>query len=56
MPEVTVSLLDAFNFALTAIFRDVRIALNQKVLLKELSSIILFRVMQYYGAYKGNHI
>ncbi len=56
MPEVTVSLLDALHFALTGIFRDVRIALHQKVLLKELSSIILFRVMQYYGAYKGNHI
>ena len=56
MPEVTISLLDALYFALTGIFRDVRIALNQKVLLKELSSIILFRVMQYYGAYKGNHI
>ena len=56
MPEVTVSLFDAFNFILTAIFRDVSIALNQKVLLKELSSIILFRFMQYYGVYKGNHV
>jgi glycosyltransferase involved in cell wall biosynthesis len=56
MPEVTVSLLDAFNFILIAIFRDARIALNQKVLLRELLSIILFRFMQYYGVYKGNHI
>jgi len=56
MPEVTVSLLNALHFALTGIFRDARIALHQKVLLKELSSIILFRFMQYYGVYKGNHI
>lgn len=56
MPEVTVSLLDALRFALTGIFRDARVALKQKVLLKELSSIIMFRIMQYYGTYKGNHI
>lgn len=56
MPEVTVSLLDAFNFIVSAIFRDARIAFNQKVLFKELSSIILFRFMQYYGIYKGNHV
>ena len=56
MPEVTVSLLDALHFVLTGILGDIRIALRQKILFKELSSIILFRVMQYYGAYKGNHI
>jgi glycosyltransferase involved in cell wall biosynthesis len=56
MPEVTVSLLDTLHFVLTGVLGDIRIALRQKVLLKELSSIILFRVMQYYGAYKGNHI
>jgi rhamnosyltransferase len=56
MPEVTISLLDTLHFVLTGVLGDIRIALRQKVLLKELSSIILFRVMQYYGAYKGNHI
>jgi rhamnosyltransferase len=56
MPEVTVSLFDALHFVLTGVLGDIRIALHQKVLFKELSSIILFRVMQYYGAYKGNHI
>jgi len=56
MPEVTVSLFDTLHFVLTGVLGDIRIALHQKVLLKELSSIILFRVMQYYGGYKGNHI
>jgi len=56
MPEVKVSLFDALNFILTGIFSDIGIAFRQKVLLKELRSIILFRIMQYYGAYKGNHM
>ena len=56
MPEVNVSLLNALYFAVSGISNDVYAAFNQKVLLKELSSIILFRVMQYYGVYKGNHI
>lgn len=56
MPEVKVTLFDALNFILTGIFSDIGIAFRQKVLLKELRSIIIFRIMQYYGAYKGNHI
>lgn len=56
MPEVKVSLFDALNFILTGIIGDIGTAFRQKVLLKELRSIILFRIMQYYGAYKGNHI
>lgn len=56
MPEVTVSLFDTLHFFLTGILEDFRIALHDRVLLKELSSIILFRFMQYYGAYKGNQI
>lgn len=55
MPELTVSFFDTLHFVLVGVFSDIRIALHQKVFFKELSSIILFRVMQYYGAYKGNH-
>lgn len=56
MPEVKVSLFDTLNFILTGIFGDMVIAFHQRVLLKELRSIILFRIMQYYGAFKGNHL
>ena len=56
MPEVTVSLFDALHFLFTGIIGDLKIALREKVFFKELSSIILFRFMQYYGAYKGNQI
>lgn len=56
MPEVKVSLFDALNFILTGIFGDIVIAFHQRLLLKELRSIILFRIMQYYGAFKGNHL
>lgn len=55
MPEIRISLWDTLNFILKGIFRDAQVALRQKVLFKELLSIIAFRVMQYYGAYKGNH-
>jgi rhamnosyltransferase len=55
MPEVTVSLADTFYFLFTGILKDVRLAISKKVFFKELLSIILFRFMQYYGVYKGNH-
>ena len=55
MPEIKISLWDTLKFILTGIFKDAQVALRQKVLFKELLSIIVFRVMQYYGAYKGNH-
>jgi len=56
MPEVTVSLFDALHFALTGMLKDLNAAFREKVLFKELFSIVLFRTMQYYGAYKGNHL
>ena len=55
MPEIKISLWDTLKFILTGIFKDAQVALRQKVLFNELLSIIAFRVMQYYGAYKGNH-
>ena len=55
MPEVSVSLIDAIHFIIIGILKDVRLAIRKRVLLKELFSIFLFRFMQYYGVYKGNH-
>lgn len=55
MPEVTVTLIDTIHFFLIGIIKDVRQAIRKRVLFKELSSIIMFRFMQYYGVYKGNH-
>ena len=55
MPEIKVELFDMFHFIFIGILKDMRLAFMGKVLLKELKSILTFRVMQYYGSYKGNH-
>ncbi|MEZ9660439.1 MULTISPECIES: glycosyltransferase family 2 protein [unclassified Vibrio] len=54
MPQVQVSLTDMISYILVGIIKDIRNALNQKVLMKELKAIFFFRVSQYYGAYVGN--
>lgn len=56
MPEVHVTFFDMLSYIATGIIKDSRIALNEKVFLKEFASICAFRYVQYFGAYKGNHI
>jgi hypothetical protein len=56
IPEVHVTLLDMFKFIAVGIVKDWRAAWGYGVFLKESVSICIFRVLQYYGAYKGNHI
>jgi len=56
MPEISVSILDSLYFFFMGILKDAKLAVFKKVFFKELHSIILFRFMQYYGAYKGNHL
>lgn len=55
MPEVKIGLLDMFNFIFVGLINDLRIAKNNKVFFKEFTSILMFRSLQYYGVYKGNH-
>ena len=56
MPEVQVSLYDMLRFIAVGIIKDWRAAWGYGVLMKEAVSICIFRTLQYYGAYKGNHI
>lgn len=54
MPEVHVSFKDFLHYLFTAIFNDFVEAKRQGVLLKNIKDIMLFRLMQFWGSYKGN--
>lgn len=54
MPQVQVSLLDMITYITVGIIKDTKQALKSNLLSKEFTSIIRFRVCQYYGAYIGN--
>lgn len=56
MPEIHLSVVDVVNFFVQGVIKDFRAALFRKVFLKEAIGIILFRYVQYLGAYKGNHV
>ena len=55
MPEVHVSFLDFMRYTASAILLDMGAALDERVLLKNLPGIFLFRLMQFWGSYQGNH-
>lgn len=55
MPEVHVSFLDFLRYLASAILLDGGAALQERVLLKRFPEIVMFRLMQFLGAYQGNH-
>lgn len=55
MPEMHFNLADFFRFYLSSIFSDFSIAISKKVFWQKSSEIMIFRLMQYWGTYKGNH-
>lgn len=55
MPEVQISILDFLRFYLSAILLDAGQALQDRKLHKVIKEILLFRLMQFLGAYRGNH-
>lgn len=56
MPEVHISVIDMLHFIIVAVIKDTKSAYRKKSLMQNLGSILMFRTLQYYGAYKGNHI
>jgi len=56
MPEIKVSIIDTIYFIIIGILKDIRISIRKKVFVKEFISIFMFRLYQYYGSYKGNHL
>ena len=56
MPEVHLSLGDFINYWLSAVWLDLRAAARQRQLGRHAAEIVAYRLMQYWGAYRGNHI
>ena len=54
MPEIHISVIDCLGYIMSGIFYDCITALKQRRLLKNFIDIMLFRLMQYWGSYKGN--
>lgn len=55
MPEVHIGLLDVIRYYLAAVMHDLEVAAKRKVLLAEIRGIVIFRLMQYWGTFRGNH-
>ena len=56
MPEVHVSLWDVVRYVTAGVLHDAVSAWNKGVLLREIIGIVRFRVAQFSGTYKGNHL
>lgn len=56
LPEVQISFLDMVRFIFVGIVKDFRRAIQFGVFWREAVSICMFRTMQYFGAYRGNHV
>lgn len=55
MPEVHFSFSDFFRYFLSGVLADSASAIREKVFLKEITGIIMFRFFHYWGTFKGNH-
>ena len=55
MPEVHFTLGDFFRFFFSSLLSDSAAALREKRLLREFPGIVMFRLMHYWGTYRGNH-
>lgn len=55
MPEVQVSISDVTRYFFSAILFDVGEAVQSKCFLGKFYEIFMFRFMQFWGVYKGNH-
>lgn len=55
MPEVHVSFFDFLRYSASAILLDGGAALQERVLLQRFPEIVMFRLLQFLGAYQGNH-
>ena len=55
MPELHFGLNDFVRFFISGVLSDLSVAIQQRCLLKEFLGIFMFRLMHYWGTYKGNH-
>jgi len=55
MPEIHLKLTDVLRYFVSGVLYDSAIALQQRRLHGCIAEIVMFRLMQYWGAYRGNH-
>lgn len=55
MPGVHIRLTDFFRFYTSAVLIDAGAALKERQFWRRISEIVVFRLMQYWGSYRGNH-
>ena len=55
MPEVHIHFMDMVRYVFASISGDIKAALQERCLVKEMMGIVKFRIAQYTGTYKGNH-
>jgi rhamnosyltransferase len=55
MPEVHVHLSDFLRYFMSGVLHDASISIQERALLKRFPEIVMFRLMQYWGAYRGNN-
>ena len=55
MPQVHITFVEVIKYIAIGILKDVRASIKDGVFIKNIHSIVRFRIAQYFGAYKGNH-
>lgn len=55
MPQVQVGFSDFLRYFTSAVFLDIGAALQERRLLSCFREIVLFRLCQFWGSYRGNH-
>ncbi len=55
MPQVHVTATDFLRYFFSALMLDCGAALEQRCLTRRFGEIFMFRLMQYWGTYRGNH-
>jgi rhamnosyltransferase len=55
MPEIHITFRDFLRYWISGVLLDSGVALQQNILLEKWDEIILFRFMQFWGSYRGNH-
>lgn len=55
MPQVHFSFVDFLRFYASSVLADLSTAIGERMFLSKFGEILLFRLMQFWGTYKGNH-
>lgn len=56
MPEIHLTLFDFLRYVCAAVVHDGAEALRRGCLLRRFREVVMYRLMQYWGAYRGNHM